>query len=77
MNISYVAILKRNMDNFTFLHYTGKKQQSNLTCLSPRVNHPKEMKEIPSKTKAPNKFQNFEQKLQPQINNMNAVAIYR
>ena len=35
------------------------------------------MKEIPSKTKAPNKFQNFEQKLQPQINNMNAVAIYR
>ena len=51
MNISYVAILKQNMDNFTSLHYAGKKQQSNLTCLSPHVNHPKEMKEIPSKQK--------------------------
>ena len=44
----------------------GKKHQSNLTCLSPHVNHPKEMKEIPSKTKAPDKFQNLEQKLQLQ-----------
>lgn len=66
MNISYIAILKWNMDNFTSLHHTGKKQQSNLTCLSPHVNHPKEMKEIPSKTKAPDKFQNLEQKLQLQ-----------
>ena len=54
------------MDNFTSLHYTGKEAQSNLTCLSPHVNHPKEMKEIPSKTKAPDKFQNLEQTLQVQ-----------
>ena len=62
MNISY----GQNMDNFISLHYTWIQQQSNLTCLSPRVSHPKEMKETPSKTKATGKFQNLEQKLQLQ-----------
>ena len=51
------------MDNFTSLHYAGRKQQSNLTCLSPHVNHPKEMKEIPSKTKAPDKISEFRTKV--------------